>query len=83
MVIQNGGDKMKIKPQHYAALKEDIVKVMKNFPGIKSSYKAAGFSKERFAWSLLHVAKIDTKMLYAYLEDSHIQTALFKIIGNY
>lgn len=74
---------MKIKPQHYAALKERIEEILEKDSNIKNSYKAAGFSKERLAWDLFHVSRMDVKMLYTYLNDSHIQTALFKIIGNY
>lgn len=74
---------MKMKQEHFTALQSALEKVLKIFPDIQRTYKRQGFSKERFAWDLLWDSKFDTSELYTYLNDSHIQTALFKIIGDY
>ena len=70
---------MKIKQEDYNELKKAI-----NIDSmIKALYKKQGASKERFAWDMLHTSLYDTRILYKYLDDSHIQTALFKIVGEY
>ena len=49
----------------------------------KKMYLQAGYSKERFAWDMLWVSDFKTAALYQYLCDSHIQTALYRIVGEY
>jgi len=67
-----------------------------NFKKVKADYASEGFSDMRFRWDLLHFAAINvTKFryitsigkgmqinLYDYLNDSHIDTALRKIVHN-
>ena len=76
---------MKIKPEHYSKLKaaiaqyEDLV-----YPHIEEVKKKGGFSnlKRRIAWDLYHAAVVwglDLD-LYSYLDDRHIETALFSIL---
>ena len=77
---------MKIKKEHFLKIKSDIDNFLKNRPELKIRYKNEKLSKERFAWDIFW-ACIDVffaqKVLYQYLNDSHIETALFKIIGDY
>jgi len=74
---------MKIKKEHFDIMKKSIVKFLTSRPELKEHYKKEGLSKERFAWDVLF-ASVDlgfvNKVLYRYLKDAHIQTALFKII---
>jgi len=70
---------MKITDKDYNELK----KAMNTDDMLKAWYKKQGASKERFAWDMLHTSLYNTNKLYKYLDDSHIQTALFKIIGEY
>jgi hypothetical protein len=42
-----------------------------------------GHSRQRYAWDMLWASGYDTSVLYEYLNDSHIETALFKIVGEY
>ena len=70
---------MKITDKDYNELK----KAMVINDDLKAFYKRYGRSKERFAWDMLHISFYDTNKLYKYLNDSNIQTALFKIIGEY
>lgn len=79
---------MKIKPEHYEVLKTKMQKTLDDNLGIKERYKRKGLSKERFAWDICYATQSDLTsficgILYKYLDDSHIQTALFKIIGEY
>ena len=75
---------MKIKELHYNELKEAF-KIIS--PTAKHRYKKEGLSTERYVWdcfwTLCDTKAIDPQNLYTYLDDSHIQTALFKIIGEY
>ena len=74
---------MKITDKDYNELKQVIMTDKKLNDELKRIYKKAGLSKERLAWDILHLSNYDTKALYSYLDDSNIQTALFKIIGEY
>ena len=75
---------MKITTQHYDKLKTEMDKVVND--DVKATYKANGLSKIRFAWDVLHaIVPIDfvCKDLYEYLDDSHINTAILRIVGKY
>ena len=74
---------MKMKKEHYELLKAEIAENLKSNPGIKETYKRRGFSKERFAWDIFHFNSSICGVLYTYLYDAEIQTALFEIIGDY
>jgi len=74
---------MKIKKADFEDIKKRVLDVLAKEPEAKAFYKSMGYSKERFAWDAFHTAGINITPLYEYLHDSHIQTALFKIIGEY
>ena len=78
---------MRIKEKHYQELKKSIddrLNVNNNRVVITDHYKNLGLSKERFAWDLFYnTAEGLINKLTVYLNDSHIQTALFKIIREY
>ena len=83
---------MKIKPEHYAVLKDAITPL--DTSERREAYAAAGHSDMRYRWDLLadsglrwvgdNVGIHDTSglNLYAYLDDSHIDTALRKIVNE-
>jgi len=74
--------KMKMKPEHFATLQTMLAPVAEsNFH--RSRYLAAGLSTKRFQWDAIqHVGAMTfvCDVLYKYLNDEHIQTALNKII---
>ena len=75
---------MKITPQHYDTLKTKMDKVIND--NIKAEYKKAGLSKAGLAWDALHASVPSSficKDLYEYLNDSHIETAILGIVGEY
>ena len=46
----------------------------------RDEYSAAGLSEVRFVWDLFHASKYPSRDLYRYLNDSHIETALLRIV---
>lgn len=46
----------------------------------RDRYKVDGLSDMRFRWDCLHISRFDVCSLYAYLNDSHIDTALKRIV---
>jgi len=72
---------MKIKPEHFAHLQATLAKHDTEFH--RSRYAAAGLSTTRYQWDIVRHANLMTWLcdtLYSYLNDTHIQTALNKII---
>ena len=77
---------MKIKPAHYQFLKSSIQKIdkekaLKHYESLKSDSRIKTI-KLRFAVDLMYAANLNRFIcdtLYAYLEDTHINTALQKI----
>ena len=67
---------MKITTQHFESLRAAIEPKMHEYP--RHAYKQ--LSDERYRWGLLHASGFRTQRLYEYLNDSHIDTALRKII---
>ena len=72
---------MKIKPEHFAHLREALAKVDTDFH--RGRYTNAGLSTRRYQWDAVQYAGLmpwlcDT--LYTYLNDDHIQTALNRIV---
>lgn len=72
---------MKIQPEHFEVLKSAIKIHDTEFH--RERYKAAGLSDRRYQWDVLRHAGCmpfvcDT--LYKYLDDSHIESALRKIL---
>jgi hypothetical protein len=76
---------MKMTAEHFELLKRVVDPWVS--PSSKQAYKDAGLSKERYSWDMLWRSGFDAKhlvgILYGYLDDNHIQTALFKIVGEY
>ena len=75
---------MKIKELHYNELQAAFKLISAT---VKPRYKKEGLSRERYVWdcfwTLCDSKAIDPQNLYTYLNDNHIQTALFKITGAY
>lgn len=82
---------MKMKKEHYEKIKKAMEEAIAKYPKEKEFYKEQNFSKERYAWDIYHASVIDgipsskysCKVLYEYLNDSHITTALLRIVGEY
>lgn len=73
---------MKMLNTDFQGLSNSINAVVTEFPDVSGVYKRNGLSHERYRWDVFHVSKIYKKPLYEYLDDSHIDTALRKILGN-
>jgi len=74
---------MKMKKEHYDKIKKALSPLIASN---KENYKREGLSKVRFAWDLFYACPLPLEVrqdIYQYLNDSHIQTALFRIIGDY
>ena len=72
---------MKIKPEHLEHMRQAIAKWDTDF--YRSRYEAAGLSTTRYQWDLVRAAGLMPWLcdeLYSYLNDTHIQTALNKIV---
>lgn len=74
---------MKMKKEHYEQIKTAMEKVMAREPDSKEKYKKANLSKTRYAWDAFHITCFSSNVLYEYLNDDHITTALLKIVGEY
>jgi hypothetical protein len=75
---------MKMKDADYSALKQAILTALpaQKFIEQRAEYAQAGHSSTRFLWDALHFSKINTRELYRYLNDSHIETALRRIASE-
>lgn len=72
---------MKIKAEHLEHLRQGLAKWDTDFH--RSRYIAAGLSTKRYQWDLIRAAGLMTWLcdtLYPYLNDTHIQTALNKLV---
>ncbi len=77
---------MKIRSTDLAVLKRAIHQAMQDNPTIASEYETRGLSSKRLRWDLLRLSSLNVfgdgigthgdLNLYAYLNDSHIDTAL-------
>jgi hypothetical protein len=87
---------MKMSPVHYAELKSAIFNAIdtittksgKSFSAIHQEYKDAGHSDMRFRWDIFWASKFNDIPTYrsdAFKEyyDTHIDTALKKIVSEY
>ena len=74
--------KIKMTDKHFQDLSVSINDTVAKFSLAAVSYQNTGFSHMRYRWDILHASKHDMKYLYQYLDDSHIDTALRKILGN-
>lgn len=82
---------MKIKPEHYDVLRKALQEVRKQCPDMRDRYTAIGRNFTRFCWDALWSAPIAgyrdsgeylCKVLYPYLSDTHIETALRRIANE-
>ena len=72
---------VKIQPEHLAHLRQALAKHDTEFH--RSRYKAAGLSDMRYRWDLARHAGLITyfcDVLYAYMNDNHIDTALRRLV---
>lgn len=72
---------MKMRPEHLAKLKAAITPL--DTEERRADYVKQGFSSMRYRWDLLYAAQASNwicTMLYPYLNDTHIDTALRSII---
>jgi len=72
--------KMKMSPVHYEALRTAIEPL--DTPQRRDTYRNAGRTDERYRWDLFYTVRpqLPTFAMYQYLNDSHIDTALRRII---
>lgn len=86
---------MRIKPDHFNALKVGVDRVLAEQPSVSAqSYLDQGLSNMRFRWDALLAAisygyvdidgetKYPIGNLYRYCNDNHIDTALRRITGT-
>ena len=75
---------MKMTPEHYAGLRDAIRSTWDQ--AIARGWRPESYvplSPTRLRWDLLHASKYPTRPLYdAGLKDSHIDTALRKIMAE-
>lgn len=82
---------MKIKPEHYKAMKDAIDTLLASHPHLVDDYKHGRFPRsdrvqdlnKRFRWDLLWMSGRRNWMLdavYPYANDTHIDTALRNIV---
>lgn len=72
---------LKIKPEHYEHLRAAVAAL--DTPQARAKYAAAGLTTKRYQWDLTYAAGLTTWVcdtLYKYLDDSHIQSALNRIV---
>ena len=79
---------MKMKPEHYAQLRDAFAGIADKIASHRAAIAAAGVAKDvdkRTRWDALYAlrrecpalpANFVTDTLYSYLDDSHIDTAL-------
>lgn len=81
---------MKMTKQHFEELTQVIKATLSEHPDIRKIYIKKGLSETRLAWDILHASRFSDiagteyvcKTYYSYLNDSHITTALLKIINE-
>lgn len=74
---------MKMKLEHYAHIQCALA--AHDTPAARQAYAAAGLSTTRYQWDMLRKAGLLSflcRELYEYLNDSHVQTALNKLIPS-
>lgn len=77
---------MKMLPQHFEKLKSMIS--VADTAELRQSYRDRGLTDQRYRWDLTYVRSDKAVMrficdeLYQYLDDTHIDTALRKIIPS-
>ena len=79
---------LKMKPEHFETMKAAIQEILDKNPGIAEEYMKAGLSWTRFAFDLMYAMAIDkmsgsqwvSKVIYPYMDDTHLKTALKQIV---
>lgn len=74
---------MKIKPEDYEHLKSAIALIPRDKALAHKALTLGSDKERRFRWDLLYKARLSPWIcdnLYSYLNDSHIDTALKKIV---
>lgn len=76
---------MKMRPADFDALhdaiRDSFSTDVKPFADYREGYRAAGRSDKHFRWDCLHFSGFNVRPLYSYLNDSHIDTALRRIVN--
>ena len=80
---------LKIKPEHYKTLESACTKVLDLHPDSRAKYAEQGYTPKRFRWDVLYATQIGNEtgirwvnsVLYPYLDDTHIDSALKRIVG--
>lgn len=80
---------MKISPEHFAVLETVCKEKLAAYPDARDSYAKEGLSAKRFRWDILWTTQIEGNTsrwicdtLYPLgINDSHIDTALRRIVG--
>jgi hypothetical protein len=73
---------MKMLNEDFEALASAIRKSQLFTQDMQTEYRLRGFSEERFRWDCLHMSGYKTVHLYAYLNDTNIDTALQRIVSE-
>jgi len=81
---------LKIKKEHYAELERACMEVLAAYPGIEERYASHGLSSMRLNFDVLRACvfpgmngtEYQCRVLYPYLNDDHIGSALAKIMKN-
>lgn len=76
---------MKMRPDQYADIRAAMTRKLGEVPQAFAEYETAGLSRVRLAWDVLRASIGDKGIcaLYSYLNDTHIQTAILKIVNEY
>lgn len=69
---------MKVNKHDYDALR--VAVLSKHSKDIQHNYREQGLSDKRYRWDLLWASKFNFGAMYDYCNDTHIDTALRKII---
>ena len=72
---------MKMQPAHFDHIADKINAL--DTPALRATYRDAGLSLKRYQWDITYRVGLTAYMcetLYQYLDDTHIQTALNRII---
>jgi len=73
---------MKMKLEHYKELEAAVNKVLTDRPNLRKIYIHANATFSRFCWDVFWASGYNLKTLYDYLNDSHINTAMAKILNK-
>ena len=76
---------MKIRAEHYEHMRSEMVKALATLDPKRVAAYRAEVTPKRFRWDLVRGAGLVpfiTGTLYAYADDTHIDTALRHIVAN-